>query len=307
MQPIVIARNVVKRYNELTAVNGVTFAVNQGECFGLLGPNGAGKTTTIRMVCAISPPTSGELFVDGKDVVRSGRQVRAILGVVPQGDDLDPDVSVYTNLLIHARFYGLPEPEARRRVEETLEKVRLADRRKSEVDALSGGMKRRLAIGRALLTRPALLAIDEPTLGLDPHNRHLIWDWFREVKRQGTTLLLTTNNMDEASALCDRLIIIDHGRILAEGTPQELVGTHAGTQVLEIRVTADRREMYRARFAQRGLESYEAGSALIVPMTDGTALSQELEHDGVSALRRPATLEDVFLRLTGRDINEDMR
>ncbi|MSQ11134.1 MAG: ABC transporter ATP-binding protein [Dehalococcoidia bacterium] len=305
MDAIIVARNLVKRYGALAAVAGISFEVFPKDCFGLVGPNGAGKTTTISMMCAVSPQTGGELVVDGKDVRAFPREVKQVLGVVPQEDDLDTDLNVEMNLLAHARYHGVPDGEARRRVEETLELAQLVDRRRSEVHHLSGGMKRRLVIARALMTRPKILIVDEPTLGLDPHNRHRIWDWFRDVQRQGTTVVLSTNNMDEAVALCNRVIIIDHGRILSQGAPQELVQEHVGDQVLEVRLPAELRATLQEQLAARGLPVYEAGSALVVPTSDGHALAQELNASGATAFQRAATLEDVFLRLTGRSIAQE--
>ena len=306
MPPIIVARNLVKRYRALTAVDGVSFDVHPGECFGLLGPNGAGKTTTISMVCAYLPHTGGDLLVDGKDVARWPRQVKSILGVVPQEDDLDSDLTVEQNLVAHARYYGLSAPQARTLAEEALQLSRLADRRRSEVDTLSGGMKRRLAVARALMTRPKVLVVDEPTLGLDPHNRHRIWDLFRTVKDGGTTVLLTTNNMEEAAALCDRLLILDQGRILAQGAPNELIRQHAAEPVLEVRVPSARRQALRDRLTRERLPFYESGSALLVPSRDGATLAGVLSGDGASVVHRDATLEDVFLRLTGRALAEEV-
>lgn len=304
MQAIIQVRDLVKRYGDRTAVNGVSFSVQSGECFGLLGPNGAGKSSIIRMLTAVSTATSGTALVDGKDVAERPRDVKEIIGIVPQEENLDPDLTVLGNLLAQARYYRIPRNEALVRAREALEFFSLWDRASSRVDTLSGGMKRRLVIARALLNRPWVLVLDEPTTGLDPLGRHLVWSRILELRYQGTTVLVSTHNMEEAMALCDRLLIIDRGRILAQGMPRELVLHYAGREVVEVRPTFGQMDAVKGLLMARGLRVEEAGSALLVLSTNGEALERELAIEGIQALYRTANLEDAFLRLTGRRLEE---
>ncbi len=303
---IITARGLVKRFGSLTAVDGIDFDVEAGELFGMLGPNGAGKSTTIRMIVCLSPPTAGTLVVDGLDVRKSPRQIKARLGVVAQEDNLDPDLTVLGNLIAYARYYEIPPKEARSRAAESLELFQLWEKRDEIVDNLSGGMRRRLAVARALINVPTVLILDEPTTGLDPQARHLVWQKLRALKQRGVTMLLTTHYMDEAAVLCDRLVIMHVGHILVEGTPAQLIADHVGRQVLEVRLPEDeRRRVVNRLQGVPGLSFEDVEDATYVFGLDGGAQSlvAEIPEAGPTALR-PATLEDVFLRLTGRGLLE---
>jgi lipooligosaccharide transport system ATP-binding protein len=310
--PIVRARGLEKRYGTLVAVDRVTFEVRAGECFGFLGPNGAGKTTTMKMIYCVLEPTAGELTVLGMDVRRDARRIKARLGVVTQDNTLDSALSVRDNLVVFARYFDLPWAHARRRADELLEFVALADRHRDKVEHLSGGMRRRLMIARALMAQPDLLILDEPTTGLDPQARQLTWEKLRQLKRTGVTQVLTTHYMDEAAALCDRLVIMDRGRIVAEGTPADLVREHVGREVVELRGLEDD----RARRALGALLASDGGDAerhevhgdlVLVYTADGEALLHRIREAALpieSAMLRRATLEDVFLKLAGRMLRE---
>jgi lipooligosaccharide transport system ATP-binding protein len=303
--PLVEATGLVKRYQGFTAVDGISFYVERNECFGLLGPNGAGKSTTIKMLSAVSPPTSGTLTVFGLDVWRHARAVKRRLGVVPQEDNLDPDLPVRQNLEVYARYYGLSKRQAASHIDEALALFQLEDRGNANTEELSGGMKRRLVIARALVHQPEVLVLDEPTTGLDPQARHLVWQKLRLLKARGVTLLLTTHYMDEAAQLCDRLVIMDHGIILTEGSPNELIAKHAGQEVLELRMPADERAPLLAELTLPGLDIEEAGDIAYV-FGGGEApraVSQRIANPNV-AFVRAGNLEDVFLRMTGRGLVE---
>ncbi|MCE2469571.1 MAG: ABC transporter ATP-binding protein [Dehalococcoidia bacterium] len=304
-EPVIWARSLVKRYGEFTAVAGVDFEVWPGECFGLLGPNGAGKSSAIRMLTGLSPTSGGELMVCGLDVARNPRQVKALVGVVPQEDNLDPDFRVRKNLEVHARYFGVQGRVARERALQALDLVRLRERQNDRVDTLSGGMKRRLLIARALMNDPPVLVLDEPTTGLDPQSRHLLWELLRSLKRQGITILLTTHYMEEAAHLCDRIVIMDNGRILVEGRPGELIGRHAGSEVLELRPPPERYEALLARLQALGFDAQDGGGALVVFGAEGAAIGVEATGELVESARRPTNLEDVFLRLTGRELRDE--
>ena len=307
MSQIINARGLLKRYGELVAVDGIDFSVAKGECFGLLGPNGAGKTSIIRMITCVSPLTGGELHVDGMDVMKDGRRIKAILGVVPQEETLDPDLTVWQNLSVYARYFDIPAPVARRRATEMLELFQLLDRRGEVVDSLSGGMKRRLIVARALINEPKILALDEPTTGLDPQARHMVWQKLRYLQSQGITLLLTTHYMEEAVHLCDRLVVMHLGRILAEGTPAQLIRQHVGSQVLELRLNDGQRPAALATLRSRDglrLEDVEGVICAFGPTQDWESLVAELATFGDGVRLREATLEDVFLQLTGRGLQE---
>jgi lipooligosaccharide transport system ATP-binding protein len=285
-------------------VDSVDFSVNKGECFGLLGPNGAGKTSIMKMVCCVSPVTSGELVVQGKNVMRDKRAVKSVLGVVSQSDSLDPGLNVMQNLLAYARFFNLPSKQASERAWAALDLFQLTDKAYQAPDELSGGMRRRLLIGRALIHEPSILILDEPTTGLDPQSRHLVWDRLQQLKQQGITMLLTTHYMDEAAYLCDRLIVMDLGNILAEGTPLALIRVHAGEQVVQVQLPSWQRAPLEEELEAQGLDYEGAGESVLV-FGDADQLSKaETVWDGHHVLRRPANLEDVFLRLTGRGLRD---
>ena len=305
---IIQARELTKRYDDAVALAGISFAVEIGECFGLLGPNGAGKTTTMRLIAGLSPLTSGELIVRGMDVRKEGRRIRAILGVVPQEENLDSDLTVLQNLSVHARYFDIPKAEALRRAEEGLSLFQLTERRHASVDTLSGGMKRRLLIVRALMNEPRVLILDEPTTGLDPQARHLVWEKLRYLQSQGVTLILCTHNMEEAARLCDRLAILHQGRVLAQGTPQHLVEEYAGREVVEVIMEeAEARQALLAHLAGRpGLWVETGEDALYIYSRgeDGRQALAELATGADRVVYRRANLEDVFLRLTGRGLVE---
>lgn len=304
---LVVARGLVKRFGDATAVDGIDLEVRRGECFGLLGPNGAGKSSTIRMICCVSPITEGELTVDGLDAHTEARAIKSRIGVVPQEDSLDPDLSVEQNLRAYGRYFGLHRDLIESRIEGNLEFFQLADRRQSPIFALSGGLKRRLVIARALMNAPVMLVLDEPTTGLDPQARQTAWQKLRQLKARGLTLLLTTHYMDEAAQLCDRIMIMDHGKIVTAGRPEDLIARHAGSVVAEMRVGFDERDELVARLS--GLGRYEveaAGDTVHVFGSNGSNPAELAEEFGsrYTVTTRPANLEDVFLRLTGRSLGD---
>ena len=305
MEPVVRAQGLVKRFGDLVAVAGIDLAIYPGECFGFLGPNGAGKTSTLRMIFCVSPVTEGEMWVNGKNVGREARRIKAELGVVPQADNLDSNLSVMQNLMVHARFFNIPGNIARRRALAVLDLFQLQEKAHSKVDDLSGGMKRRLVIARALIQEPRVLILDEPTTGLDPQARHLVWQRIRLLKSQGITIILSSHYMEEASYLCDRVAIMDAGRIVAQGSPSEMVSRHAGAEVMEIQVGLDHVDKERVMnlLQQRGLEPEDGGERVLVYGADGSFPVEEMQP--LAVLSRPANLEDVFLRLTGRGLQEE--
>jgi lipooligosaccharide transport system ATP-binding protein len=307
MTEIIRARKLLKRFDGFTAVDGIDFSVRRGECFGFLGPNGAGKTTTVRMISCVSPVTEGELVVDGLDVRRESRRIKSILGVVPQEDNLDPDLSVRQNLAVYARYFDMPKELANERIDESLALFQLEEKQREPIWALSTGLKRRLTIARGLINQPKILVLDEPTTGLDPQARHLVWQKLRSLKEQGVTMLLCTHYMEEASHLCDRLVIMHQGRILVEGSPAGLVEEHAGREVAEVRVSGPQRERVLAEMASRpGLTVEEVEDVLYIyaRTPDGRAQMADLIMDAESVAYHQANLEDVFLRLTGRGLVE---
>ena len=304
---VIAASQLVKRYGDFAAVDGVSFEVAPGESFGLLGPNGAGKSTTMRMVGAVSTRTSGELRVLGLDPDEHGPEIRSRLGVVPQQDNLDNELRVRENLLTYGRYFGLPRRQVAARADELLEFAQLADRANAKVDELSGGMKRRLTIARALINDPRMLLLDEPTTGLDPQARHILWDRLFRLKEQGTTLLLTTHYMDEAEQLCDRLVVVDHGRIMAEGSPAALIRAYSTREVLEVRFGSDRNADAATALAGLGDRLEVLPDRVLVYADDGEAVLTEVVARGLqplTSLVRRSSLEDVFLRLTGRSLIE---
>jgi lipooligosaccharide transport system ATP-binding protein len=302
---MVRARGLVKRFGEFTAVDGIDVEIRRGEAFGFLGPNGAGKSSTMRMIGCVSPPSDGDLTVLGGDPQRDGPSIRARLGVVPQQDSLDSELTVMDNLLIYARFFGLSRARARAKATELLDFAQLTDRADSIVEPLSGGMKRRLTIARALVNEPELLLLDEPTTGLDPQARHVLWDRLFRLKQQGVTLILTTHYMDEAEQLCDRLVVMDGGRIVAEGSPRSLIEEWSTREVLELRFAAEDHAPYAERVEGVAERVEVLPDRLLLYAADGEGALQEVQRRGldpISSLVRRSSLEDVFLRLTGRTL-----
>ena len=302
---LVEARRLTKRFGRFVAVDGIDFEVHSGEAFGILGPNGAGKTSTMRMVACVSPPTAGELRVLGGDPIKDGKRIRARLGVVPQEDTLDLELTVRENLLVYGRYFDLPWSTIIERTDELLRFVHLDDRASSKVDPLSGGMKRRLTIARALINEPELFLLDEPTTGLDPQARHVLWDRLWRLKADGTTLVLTTHYMDEAEQLCDRLVIMDNARIVAEGSPAALIRAHATREVVELRFPPGSTNGHAAQLHGVGERVEELPDRLLVYTDDGDATIDAVARRGVepaSTLVRRSSLEDVFLHLTGRTL-----
>jgi lipooligosaccharide transport system ATP-binding protein len=307
-EPVVVGRALTKRFDDFVAVDGIDFEVERGEFFGFLGPNGAGKTSTMRMVGCVSPVSDGELLVLGMDPAKHGPEIRERLGVVPQEDTLDTDLSVWDNLVIYGRYFGLPRDLLRTRAAELLEFVHLTDRKDSKVDPLSGGMRRRLAIARSLVNDPELLLLDEPTTGLDPQARHMVWERLFKLKGRGVTMVLTTHYMDEAEQLCDRLVIMDDARIVAEGSPAELIRDHSTREVVELRFASDAdRAAGLEKVKATGHRVEELSERVLVYTDDGDEAVAFIGGDGLqpaSVLVRRSTLEDVFLHLTGRSLVE---
>ncbi|MFH0847739.1 MAG: ABC transporter ATP-binding protein [Chloroflexota bacterium] len=301
---IIVTRDLTKKYKDLTAVDRINLAVEAGECFGLLGPNGAGKTSLTRLITGVSPPSSGEVWIEGKELKTHARELKARIGVVFQEDNLDQDLSVLQNLTTFARYFDIPRKEAERRSLEVLKLFELDGKLKNNLRELSGGMKRRLLIARGLINQPRILVLDEPTSGLDPQARHLVWQKIRELKAQGVTQILSTQNMEEASILCDRLAIMHQGKILSLGTPEDLIRRHVGQEVWEVQVDSEDRSHILRELNRRKLDFEDTPEDILVfhvesrePLGGLVASSEGLRH-------RPATLEDVFLRLTGRKLNE---
>ena len=307
--PLVEARALVKGFGSFVAVDGIDFAIEAGEAFGFLGPNGAGKTSTMRMVGCVSPRTGGELRVLDMDPKTDGSRIRARLGSVPQEDSLDTELTVWDNMVIYGRYFDMPRAQIRERAAELLDFVQLGDRRDSRVDPLSGGMKRRLTIARALINQPELLLLDEPTTGLDPQARHLLWDRLYELKLAGVTLVLTTHYMDEAEQLCDRLVIMDRAKIVAEGSPRELIAKYVTREVVEVRLNREQdRSLAVAKLKPMGERVEALADRVLLYTQNGDAIANAVSGNGfgdASVLVRRASLEDVFLILTGRSLEED--
>lgn len=306
MTTVIEAQNLVKTFNGFTAVAGVSFSVKKGECFGFLGPNGAGKTTTLRMIYGMSPPRSGSLSVLGFDAFTRMAEIKSRIGVVPQDNNLDPDLNVLENLLLYAMYFDVPKKEAQSRAQELLGFVNLWDKRAEKVDKLSGGMKRRLIIARALINQPQLLILDEPTTGLDPQSRHLLWEKLRELKSQGITQLLTTHYMEEAYQLCDRIIIMDQGKIIEEGNPRTLVEEKVTKEVIELSLPQEAHEKILGQL-KSGLKDWESlqETLLLYPMEVEATISRIKEVCPPCEMTlRQGNLEDLFLRAAGRRINE---
>ncbi len=306
-EPLVLARGLTKRFGTSTAVDAIDFEVAPGESFGFLGPNGAGKTTTMRMIGCVSPVTDGTLLVLGLDPATDGPRIRNRLGVVPQQDALDMELTVEENLLIYGRYFDLSYKEARSRARELLDFVQLTERAKDQVEPLSGGMKRRLVIARGLINQPDLMLLDEPTTGLDPQARHLLWDRLYRLKQQGVSLILTTHYMDEAEQLCDRLVIMDHAKIVAEGSPRGLIEQYATREVLELRLRQEDLASLDGRLDGLAERIETLPDRLLLYTADGDAAAIAVHERGLrpeQVLVRRSTLEDVFLRLTGRTLVE---
>ena len=302
---VIQARALVKSYGELNAVDGIDFDVAPGESFGLLGPNGAGKSTTMRMIGGTSLRTSGTLTVLGMDPETHGPQVRANLGVIPQQDNLDTDLRCRENLITYGRYFGLPRSYLQRRADDLLEFAQLTEKANEKVDNLSGGMKRRLTIARGLINEPRILLLDEPTTGLDPQARHILWDRLFRLKEEGVTLVVTTHFMDEAEQLCDRLVVMDHGRIVAEGSPAQLIRRYSTREVLEVRFGSDRNAAVVAQLEGVADRVEVLPDRVLLYAADGEAVLEQVTSRGlqpVTSLVRRSSLEDVFLRLTGRSL-----
>jgi lipooligosaccharide transport system ATP-binding protein len=306
--PLIHAHGLTKRFDDLVAVDGIDFDVQKGEAFGFLGPNGAGKSSTMRMIGCVSPPSSGTLRILGLDPVKEGAAIRARLGVVPQQDTLDFELTVRENVVIYGRYFGLARKDLRERADRLIEFVQLEERADSKVEPLSGGMKRRLTIARSLINDPEVLLLDEPTTGLDPQARHVVWDRLFRLKQQGATLLLTTHYMDEAEQLCDRLVVMDKGKIVAEGSPLELIRRFSTREVVELRFQTDQSADLATRVdgLARRIETLPDRMLLYTDDGDRTADGiHELGLQPTSVLVRRSTLEDVFLHLTGRTLVDE--
>lgn len=304
MPPLLEVQDLVKGYNRLIAVNSISFSVNAGECFGLLGPNGAGKTSVIRMIYGITPPNSGRLRVFGRDIATDWRQIRERIGVCQQDNTLDPDLTVMQNLLIFAGYFGISASQAKKRAEELLHFFALEKKLDAKVGELSGGLARRLTLARALINDPDLIILDEPTTGLDPQSRHLLWDRLHALRARGKTFILTTHYMEEAAQLCDRLLIMDHGRILVEGTPTALIEHHVGQSLIEITGT---NQLALQRFLKDKGVAFDVMAERLIIFSNGNSEIEQAIREGFCSRQcsfRSATLEDVFLRLTGRDLRE---
>ena len=296
--------NLTKKFKDLLAVDNVNLEVEEGECLGLLGPNGAGKTSLIRMITAVSPPTKGDIWVLGKNLKTHSRQVKAILGVVPQLDNLDPDLTVLQNLTTFARYFDIPKDEAHRRSTEILHLFELTNKANSQIRELSGGMKRRLLLARGLINLPKIMILDEPTIGLDPQAKYLVWHKLTELKSQGVTQLLCTQNMEEAATLCDRVAIMHRGKILSLDAPSRLIAQYVGKEVWEIAVNSEERGKIVQKLESRGSDFEDDGSKIHVFHIESDESIRGLVNFPETLRRRPATLEDVFLRLTGRSLSE---
>ena len=304
---LISARGLTKKYGDFVAVDGIDFEVAKGESFGLLGPNGAGKSTTMRIIAATSQRSGGTISVLGRDPEEHGPQVRAHLGVVPQQDNLDSELTVAENLFVYGRYFGLSKKFVREKVNELLAFAQLEEKRDVKVDALSGGMKRRLTIARALISEPDILMLDEPTTGLDPQARHILWDRLFRLKEDGVTLIITTHFMDEAEQLCDRLVVMDKGKIMAEGSPAQLIKKYSTKEVLEVRFGSDKNREVAPILHKLCKKIEELPDRILMYVDDGEALLEKIAakklHPTTSLVRR-SSLEDVFLRLTGRSLIE---
>jgi len=300
-----VAKGLTKIYGDFKAVDSIDFTVKRGESFGLLGPNGAGKSTTMKMIASTSQRTSGELLILGKDPNQFGPEIRAHLGVVPQQDNLDRELKVWENLMVYGRYFGLSRKWLKGKIEELLEFAQLVEKRDNKTEELSGGMKRRLTIARGLVNEPEILMLDEPTTGLDPQARHILWDRLFRLKEQGVTLVITTHYMDEAEQLCDRLMVMDKGKIMAEGSPAELIKKYSSKEVLEVRFGSDNNASVAKQIEGIGERLEILPDRILVYTEDGEKALEEIVKKGlhpITSLVRRSSLEDVFLRLTGRTL-----
>jgi lipooligosaccharide transport system ATP-binding protein len=301
---LVKAENLTKKFEDFIAVDSISFEIYKGENFGFLGPNGAGKTTTMKMIQAVSPITSGTLALAELDVTKKGRQIKSIVGVAPQDDNLDPDFTVFQNLIVYARYFDVSKEKATKRAEELLKFMQLEEKKEIIITALSGGMRRRLILARALMNEPQILILDEPTTGLDPQARHLIWTKIRNLKRQGVTVILTTHYMDEAAQLCDRIMIMDHGKIIEKGKPAELVKKHVGEEVLEVLYSEEAMDCLKQYFPDARIEVVDEKIHVFANKPRGF-LAKALEKVSFKgAVIRDSDLEDVFLKLAGRSLKD---
>ena len=304
-EELIVARGLTKKFGDFTAVDGIDFTVKRGESFGLLGPNGAGKSTTMRIIGATSQRTGGEISILGKDPEKFGPQIRAHLGVIPQKDNLDEQLTVTQNLYIYGRYFGLSNKFIKGKIEELLEFAQLEEKRDAKVDSLSGGMKRRLTIARALVSEPDILMLDEPTTGLDPQARHILWDRLFRLKEKGVTLVITTHFMDEAEQLCERLIVIDRGKIMAEGSPADLIKRYSSKEVLELRFGSENNETVADKLRDKCERLEVLPDRVLLYSEDAEHVLEEIVRSGMqpkTSLVRRSSLEDVFLRLTGRTL-----
>jgi len=306
-EELIVARGLTKKFGDFTAVDGIDFSVYRGESFGLLGPNGAGKSTTMRIIGATSQRTSGEITILGKDPEKFGPQIRAHLGVIPQKDNLDEQLTVTENLYIYGRYFGLSSKFIKGKVDELLEFAQLEEKRDAKVESLSGGMKRRLTIARALVSEPDILMLDEPTTGLDPQARHILWDRLFRLKEKGVTLVITTHFMDEAEQLCERLIVIDRGKIMAEGSPADLIKRYSSKEVLEVRFGSENNEAVADQLRNKCERLEVLPDRILLYAEDAEHVLEEIMRSNMhpkTSLVRRSSLEDVFLRLTGRTLIE---
>ena len=302
---VIKARGLTKQYNhDIKAVDHIDFEVCKGECVGFLGPNGAGKTTTVRMIYCFLPVTEGELTVAGLNVSTQARQIKGMIGVSPQEDNLDPDFTVIRNLQVYARYFDVPKEEAKKRSIEMLKFFHLEEKRDAHIQALSGGMKRRLIMARALMNDPKILLLDEPTTGLDPQGRHIVWDEIRSLRKQGVTIILTTHYMDEAAALCDRVLIIDNGKIVQAGIPSQLIKTHVGEDVLEVEYDEEVVKRLKQELPNAQVEVFGEQVRVFINQPHGVFERVVKEFPDKAMTIRNANLEDVFLKLTGRKLRE---
>lgn len=299
---LVKAENLTKKFGELVAVDSINFEILKGESFGFLGPNGAGKTTIMRMIQSVSPLTSGKLTLAGMDVTERNREIKALIGVTPQDDNLDPDFTVFQNLTVYARYFDIPKEKAKAKAEELLKFMQLEEKRDTIITALSGGMRRRLILARALMNEPQILILDEPTTGLDPQARHLIWTKIRNLQKQKVTVILTTHYMDEAAQLCDRIIIMDHGKIIEKGNPADMVKKHVGEEVLEVLYSEESMTCLKQNFPDARIDVVGDKIQVFAHKPRGVLAKVLDEASFKGALIRDSNLEDVFLKLAGRSL-----